>query len=237
MPRRIVALFMFGTLLSACLDECAPVSRPLIAPAEGQQSNVDLGYKAPVITEFVLVPMGSSPIVETKGLADVLSQRFPGLKLRLEPQQHLPDGVLNEQGQVVAERIFAKLPPRPGTIAIVGRDLTVSGATFVYGSMDPATANGVVSVSRFRSPRGAAVPEDAVLIDLERALATVRLQNQVTSTLAKIFGMSFPCSHRKCVLRFPRMISELDDKRGEFCPAHAAELARIMAARADAGVH
>lgn len=200
-------------------------------PPPRQLNNDELGYKAPAINEFVIVPLDFRSIEETRGLVEVLSRRFPGVKFKLEPLAPLPDRVLNERGQVRAEVIISKLRNRPGTIAIVGKDLSEEGANFIYGYMDPTTSNGVVSVSRFRTPRGTPAPDDVVLNDDARALATTRLQNQLTSTIAKSFGMSFPCSEQKCVLRYPRRMSEFDEKGGEFCPAHVAELRRITESR------
>ncbi len=55
----------------------------------------------------------------------------------------------------------------------------------------------------------------------------VRLQNQLTSTMGKMLGMSSPCQEEKCVLRFPGNMEAFDAKGGEFCAAHKAELARL----------
>lgn len=195
----------------------------------GQVSGEELGYRGPPVRSFTIVPLGARPIAETEGLVEVLSRRFPGLDFRLAPLRPLPEGVLNEEGQVRAEVLASKLPERSGYLAVVAKDLTEHGVNFVFGLMESSTASGVVSVARFRTRWGKVAPEDVVLEPHQRDLARERLHNQVTSTLGKMLGVRWPCHRLKCVLRFVRGITAFDEKGGEFCETHQREVREAVA--------
>lgn len=120
------------------------------------------------------------------------------------------------------------MPKKPGVVAMLENDLTIVGSNWLFGMWSSRTSVGAVSVARFRSEEGPA--EVGAPLSPERlALSKTRFKNQLTSTVAKILGMSFPCEEQqKCVLRFPRTLKEFDAKGGDFCPKHQQEIARIL---------
>jgi len=176
------------------------------------------------ITRFVIVPRAEGALPELEGVVPVLQARFPGIPITLASLERTPDEWLILGGTMVdLEAIVDNpVPGEAPTVFVLDRDGAVGGGHWRYGLHQDA--RGAVSVARFRSPRGAPVLPSSTPTD-ERS--KVRLQNQLTSTMGKMLGMSAPCQQEKCVLRFPRNMEEFDAKGGDFCPAHKAELARL----------
>lgn len=177
------------------------------------------------ITRFVIAPRAEGDMPELAGLAPVLQARFPGVPITLGNPERTPDEWLILGGTMVdLEAIVDNpVPDEAPTVFVLDRDGAVSGGNWRYGLHQEA--RGAVSVARFRSPRGAPVLPSLTPPGGERS--KVRLQNQLTSTMGKMLGMSAPCQEEKCVLRFPRNMDGFDAKGGEFCAAHKAELARL----------
>ncbi|MBK7862973.1 MAG: hypothetical protein IPJ65_31060 [Archangiaceae bacterium] len=193
-----------------------------------QVSSRFIGYVAPRLTRFELQPLLEGPAPELDGLAAVLEKRFPGAKFTVSSARSVPDGAIDEERQqVVSDYLFPKVARTKGLILIVDRDMGSLGMGFLYGNLELETVRGVVSISRFRSEYGAPTePGEATDVSVRRSRE--RLQNQVTSTIAKLLGMSFPCETGPCVLQFPRDMSEFDAKGGAFCANHQHELEELL---------
>ncbi|CAM3965757.1 hypothetical protein [Corallococcus exiguus] len=78
---------------------------------------------------------------------------------------------------------------------------------------------------------GSPMPPDTHLEGEALELARFRLRNQLTSSVAKLLGMSFPCREPVCVLRAPVRIQHIDLKSTHFCEKHQAEFSRIAQER------
>ncbi len=178
------------------------------------------------ITRFVIAPRAEGDLPEIEGLLPVLQARFPRIPIAMAALERTPSSWLIRGGTMVdLEAIVDQpVPGEDPTVFVLDRDGAVGGGYFRYGLHQGA--RGAVSVARFRSADGAPrVPTTEFSIGKERS--KVRLQNQLTSTMGKMLGMSSPCQEEKCVLRFPRHMDEFDAKGGEFCAAHKAELAKL----------
>lgn len=186
-------------------------------------------FSPPRITSFVVAPRVEGALPEVNGLAEVLQRRFPGIPVTVLAPAPLPREWLVEGRAVDLELAASEsLGGGKALVTIVDRDGLIKGA-WRYGLHDET--RGAVSVSRFRSAKGA--PTEPSSEPVEDARAAERLQNQVTSTMAKMLGLSAPCPSEKCVLKFPRHMGEFDAKGGEFCEAHRAELRASRAQRGD----
>lgn len=189
-----------------------------------------LGYAPPRLTEVVLQPLAEADAFhEVDGVVGILQRRFPNVRFTQRPLAKLPPEAVDPQrAQVVDELLFSAMPPTRGTVMIVDRDLTEYGLGYLFGTTEFETVRGIVSVARFRTPAGRPAIPTTVLTGTALLEARERLANQLTSTLGKLLGMSFPCPQARCVLRYPRSRQEFDAKGGEFCPAHQEELRRLV---------
>lgn len=142
------------------------------------------------------------------------------------PQLDFSGNVL-QRGQIIDDLMFAAMPRERGLVALVDRDLTPFDGNFYFGSMELETVRGVVSVARFRTESGEPAHIDRVLSGLPLEKARERLANQITATVGKLMGLSFPCRENPCVMRYPRSRQEFDAKGGEFCATHKAELKKL----------
>lgn len=177
------------------------------------------------ITRFVIAPRTEGELPELEGIVPVLQARFPRIPIALAAQERTPNDWLILGGTMVDLEAVVNnpVPGEAPTVFVLDRDGAVGGGYWRYGLHQ--AGRGAVSVARFRSPDGAPVLPGGAPGGGERSKA--RLQNQLTSTMGKMLGMSAPCQEQKCVLRFPRFMEEFDAKGGEFCPAHKAELEKL----------
>lgn len=186
------------------------------------------------ITSLTIVPMGAEVPPELDGIVDVLGKRLVGLPVHVGKLVPLPEDVSVEkpnQHQVIWDRLLPKLPATQGVLYVISEDLGSYAMNFLYASADFSTARAVVSVSRMRDLNGHRTPPETHLSGEPLALATQRLQNQITTTTAKLLGMSYPCDAPVCALKFPRNIHQLDLKGGTFCEQHQKEYEEIARAR------
>ncbi len=201
-----------------------------------------VGYVAPRLTGFVLQPYAErDDFPELDGLPAILEQRFPSVRFELRPLKRTPksaidvrrpqvdhDGNLLRRGQIIDDLMFAAMPRERGLIAVVDRDLTPFDGNFYFATMELETVRGVVSAARFRTESGEPAGIDRVLTGKALEKARERIANQLTSTVGKLIGLSFPCRDNPCVMRYPRSREEFDAKGGEFCPTHKAELRKLL---------
>lgn len=188
--------------------------------------------RPPSIAYFTLLPLGNVPELDRSVIAG-FSHRFPGLQFTAAPAQPFPEKLLLEGGsQALDVDVLETIAPRgPGTIAVIARDLTGARTNFVFGQADLRRGLAVVSVARFRTAHGDPAemtdhPRDQVLERSRR-----RLEMQLSSSVAKLLGLGPRCDDRRCVLRYPDNLAEFDAKGSNFCPEHAEELRKLLAAR------
>jgi predicted Zn-dependent protease/tetratricopeptide (TPR) repeat protein len=197
----------------------------------GPISSKRVPYHLPLdVQEVMLAPRLEGKLPELEGLSSALEKRFPGLKFHVLETRAVPKEWLAREGrQIRGEAVTeGEDDGAPFTVVLIDRDLFIGKATFMYGAMDPMTSRGVVSVARFRTPAGdPSEPGDGPAGDA-LARSRKRLQEQITSTVAKLIGLSFPCEERFCVLRFPENMAAFDDKGEEFCAKHQVELERAL---------
>ncbi len=161
---------------------------------------------------------------------DALQARFSKLHFTLAKKQPVPEGWVFRNGtKVNVGEVLDDGERKQGmTIALFDRDLAPPSGTFVYGGSNPQKMRGAVSVSRFRTEKGAPTEPGEIPTGDDLLRSKARFQAQITSTIGKMLGMSAPCQASKCVLRFPSRMSEFDEKGGDFCEAHKAELERLL---------
>ena len=188
--------------------------------------------RPPPIASFTLLPLGNVPELDRSVIAG-LSHRFPGVTFTAAPVQPFPDKVLVKDGlQALDVDILETIAPRgAGTVALLARDLTGARTNFVFGQADLRRGLAVVSVARFRTVQGDPAemtdqPRDQVLERSRR-----RLEMQLSSSVAKLLGLGPRCDDRRCVLHYPDNLAEFDAKGSNFCPEHAEELRKLLAAR------
>jgi len=194
------------------------VTQPRLDPAPNFRD--ELGYRAPAVWSFTIVPMGSGPFPETVGLVETLARRFPGLSFKVAPVVALPEKVINEHGEVRPEVLASLLTPRAGYLALIDRSIphSVTWGEFPYGYLDSATGSGVASVFRYR--------QWAAGSDASRAHAWTH--NLVTATVGMMLGLSWPCRREVCALRPARGPEEHDQVRGDLCERHQKELQEVL---------
>lgn len=185
-------------------------------------------YTPPTLREILLVPMGDSPLPELEGIEAVLGQRFPGFTFRLAPARPVPPHTLNDEDAryIVYEYLLAALPETPGLVALVSHVLVTEQGGAYYGLVHTQKGRAVVSVSPLRHPEGDFVPvppPDAQTLAMSRR----RVQDQLTSTVAKVLGLSFPCQESRCVLSRVMTARDIDAKGSHFCAKHQEELSRL----------
>ncbi|WAM28292.1 hypothetical protein [Myxococcus sp. NMCA1] len=226
----------FAPVVSWMVSLACVLSLPAFAQAGAMRPYVQPDSstvpKPPPIKRVELVPLGNRVPAELDGIVTVLAERFPGLDIRLKGIQPLPDGTYSKRReQVIWDELLPKLPTAQGTLYVINEDLGANGANFMYAIYDLPTARAVASVSRMRSLEGLSMPPDTRLEGEALELARFRLQNQLTSSIAKLMGMSFPCHAPVCVLRAPVRIQHIDLKSTHFCAKHKAEFAKLAKER------
>ncbi|MBL8950827.1 MAG: hypothetical protein JNK82_08630 [Myxococcaceae bacterium] len=197
-----------------------------------QPSSARMNHQPPAnIREVVLVPYleGSAP--ELDGLRLALKERFVGIEFKMLEPRRLPRRWLARDGAQIDGNVVTQDEIEEGAlvVALFDRDMFLNDWNYAYGAMDVRTHRGAVSVARFRTPEGEAAEPNEFPTGHDLARSRARFQGQVTSTLAKLIGLSFPCERReKCVLRFPRDMSEFDARGVDFCPKHQEELKTVL---------
>ena len=187
---------------------------------------------APPVRSIVLLPMVDTPLPELAAAAASLAERFPGLQIAVaKTARSVPAAAWSEErGQVMGEPLLELLAAEPpGTIAVLTEDLGSNDLSFLFGAMRPGLGRAVVSVARLRTVDGAAFDPSLPLDGPVIARAAPRLANQLTSSIAKLLGASFPCEETVCVLRYPSNVADLDAKGGAFCPRHADQVRALLA--------
>ena len=124
-----------------------------------------------------------------------------------------------------------KLSTEAGTVFILSDDLGSYESNFFYALYDFPTGRALASVNRMRGNYGEGTNPSLAPKGDALLLSKQRFENQLTSTVAKLLGLSFPCQHPICVLRRPVMIQQIDTKSSSFCPKHAQEWKEISKAR------
>lgn len=200
-------------------------SQQNISRSVDQADSRFMGYSPPRVAEVELVPMAFADFPELDGLIPLMEKKFPNLKFRLASPVQPPEK--SPTGAVLFDEVLALAPDHPGVVVLLDADLDVDPNVWRYGVMTPLSARGAVSVSRFRDPVGWPKPPGTRLSGEALRRSRERLAAQVASTLAKVLGMHFPCTETKCLLRFPRDMSEFDDKGYDFCPEHRREWERV----------
>jgi predicted Zn-dependent protease len=189
--------------------------------------------KPPIVREVEIVPLGNRMPPEMDHLVDFLSPRFPGLKISTGSVEELPRGSYDAQGErVIWDELVEKLREQPGRVYVVEHDLGAYGAGFMYARFDLAHARSVVSLSRLRSAIGEATIASTTLEGDMLKASQNRLRSQVIAAVAKLLGVSHPCTNQHCAMREHRSVADLSLHSPALCAAHEKELTNILATRA-----
>ena len=189
--------------------------------------------KPPPIREVEIIPLGNRMPPEMDHLADFLSTRFPGLKISVGSVEELPRGTYDPQRErVIWDELVDKLREQPGRIYVVEHDLGAYGGGFMYSRFDLAHARSVVSLSRLRSGIGESTTATTTLEGAMLKAAQNRLRGQMIGAVAKLLGVSHPCTNEHCALREHRSVADLSLHSPALCAVHEKELTDILAARA-----
>jgi predicted Zn-dependent protease/tetratricopeptide (TPR) repeat protein len=183
------------------------------------------------VSEIVLVAYAEGPMPELLGLVETLSSRFPGVRFHLAESRSVPPRWVGRNGRQINGSLALEDDLAQGAIAValVDRDMWLNKWKFAFGGLTDSTHQGMVSVSRLRHEDGSPTEPGDVPSgdDLRRSRA--RLQNQVTSVIGRLIGLSAPCENEeRCVLWAAPDVHALDEKGGEFCAKHRAELRTLL---------
>jgi hypothetical protein len=164
--------------------------------------------KPPPIREVEIIPLGNRMPPEMDHLADFLSTRFPGLNISVGSVEELPRGSCDARRErVIWDELVDKLRDQPGRIYVVEHDLGAYAGGFMYSRFDPAHARSVVSLSRLRSGIGESTSAPTTLEGDMLKAAQNRLRSQMIGAVAKLLGVSHPCSGSRESPRMPGGVS------------------------------
>jgi predicted Zn-dependent protease/tetratricopeptide (TPR) repeat protein len=187
--------------------------------------------KPPPIREVEIIPLGNRTPPEMDHLADFLSTQFSGLKISVGSVEELPRGSYDARREcVIWDELVDKLRDQPGRIYVVEHDLGAYGGGFMYSRFDLAHARSVVSLSRLRSAIGESTSAPTTLEGDMLKAAQNRLRGQMIGAIAKLLGVSHPCTNQHCAMRENRSVADLSLHSPALCAAHAKELTDILAA-------
>lgn len=173
---------------------------------------------------IAVAPVGDVPAEEVSRLLPVLRETF-GVEAVIAPAVPLPtDAYDPRRRQHLAATLLGALARarRPGWDRLLGVadvDLFVPELNFVFGEGDPNRGVAVFSLHRLRA-QGEGAGE----------LFARRAATEAVHELGHSYGLGH-CDDRHCVMWFSNSLAETDRKGTRFCPAHAAELRRLMARR------
>jgi len=171
---------------------------------------------------IAVAPVGSVPAVALSPLLPVLRETFAA-EVVIAPAVPLPaaayDGRRRQHNSTVLLDVLARAR-RPGWDRLLGVadvDLFVPELNFVFGEGDPNRGVAVFSLHRLRAEGNGA-----------GELFARRAATEAVHELGHSYGLAH-CDDRGCVMWFSNSLAETDRKGPRFCPAHAAELRRLMA--------
>ena len=179
----------------------APPGRQVIAVAPvGDVAAADLAPLLPILRETFAAEVVVAPAVPLPPSAYDPNRR-----------QHLSTALLDALAKV-------RRPGGDRLLGVAGVDLYVPELNFVFGEGDPNRGVAVFSLNRLR---GTGTAKEAELFARRAATEAVH-------ELGHSYGLAH-CDDRGCVMWFSNSLAETDRKGPRFCPAHAAELRRLMA--------
>lgn len=182
---------------------------------------------APVPARVIAVAaVGDAPAEAVSRLLPVLRDSF-GAEVVSAPAVALPPSAYDpgrRQHRSTALLDALARARRPGWDRLLGVadvDLFVPELNFVFGEGDPNRGVAVFSLHRLRAEGAGRAGED---------LFAHRAATEAVHELGHSYGLGH-CRDPHCVMWFSNTLAETDRKGTHFCPAHAAELERLLARR------
>jgi archaemetzincin len=176
---------------------------------------------------IAVAPVGDTPPEAVSLLLPMLRETF-GAEVVIAPAVPLPSPAYDRRRrQHLSTALLDALAQarRPGWDRLLGVadvDLFVPELNFVFGEGDPNRGVAVFSLQRLRAEGEAP----------GRELLARRAATEAIHELGHSYGLGH-CHDRHCVMWFSNSLAETDRKGTRFCPAHAAELRRLMARPVD----
>jgi len=184
------------------------------------------GPPKPATTELALLPLGDAPIPELAAIEEELRTSFPGLPIRVLPAEPLPPDV-HQDGKLYAELLMAHYRERgPGILLVLDEDLATQVYSAVFSQVDFPHGNAVLSLPRFRDPKGFMPKAGTVPSPEDAERGVVRARRQAVNATGKLLGL-FPCKEEQCVFHRSSEVKSLDKAIG-ICAKHGAMLPIIL---------
>jgi archaemetzincin len=181
-----------------------------------------LAAPAPGARVIAVAPVGDTAAEEVSRLLPVLRETF-GTEAVVVPALPLPDDAYDpRRRQYLSTALLdtlarARRPDWDRLLGVADVDLYVPELNFVFGEGDPNRRVAVFSLHRLRAQG-----------DGGSDLFARRAATEAVHELGHSYGLGH-CDDRHCVMWFSNSLAETDRKGARFCPAHAAELRRLMA--------
>ena len=172
---------------------------------------------------IAVAPVGDVAAAQLAPLLPILRDTF-GAEAVIAPAVPLPAAAYDERRRQHHSTVLldalarVRRPEWDRLLGVADVDLFVPELNFVFGEGDPNRGVAVFSLNRLRATGTAK----------EAELFTRRAATEAVHELGHSYGLAH-CDDRGCVMWFSNSLAETDRKGPRFCPAHAAELRRLMA--------
>jgi len=174
---------------------------------------------------IALAPVGDTDEATVRALAPVVAEQFDA-QVELAPRMPLPPHAWDASRRqwragvvltALAER-RAATPTWERLVGVTEVDLYAPPLNFVFGEADTDRQVAVFSLARLHAD--------------DHARFLHRAQIELVHELGHTYGLGH-CDDPRCVMWFSNTLAETDRKGVRFCGAHAAALARTLAATSD----
>ncbi|MBU5557548.1 MAG: archaemetzincin family Zn-dependent metalloprotease [Candidatus Aenigmatarchaeota archaeon] len=164
-----------------------------------------------------LIPVGEVPAQVIEAILSIVPE-VVGAKVRLMPVMQLPAVAFNNfRKQYDAEKVLSVLGSNSAakfidhsipSLFVTDADLYYAGLSFVFGLEDPAASAAIISIARLKPEFYDRHPNMTVLID--------RAVKEAIHEIGHYLGFEH-CQHSWCVMSFSPSVSDVDNKKREFC--------------------